>query len=229
MWTRIRSAPDDPIILTELLESYWSPIYVFLRRSGYSEHEAEDLTQAFITDRLLKPNLYRGADRGKGRFRNYVLKALKNYLIDLNRASRREPSTCSLDMLSAGHAGADAMMASGDGEPGLAFEQEWAITIFQGALDRLRAECEASGQQIHWQAFEIAHPEVSSPSIQPSKRPTNDEIAARINARDATHVSILLNTVRRKYKRILQALIVETLEDPAEYEAELDLLRRRLP
>jgi len=223
IWTRIRSAPDDPQLLTEVLETYWSPIHAFLRRTGYSEHEAEDLTQSFITDRLLQPKVYKNADSNKGRFRNYLLKSLKHYLIDRHRAGRHEPNTCSLDSLIVDH-----MESSQDDSPESAFEKQWAITVFQQALDRLQAKCESSDQHIHWQAFPLVHPEVVSPKVQPSPRPTNDQIAEKIGARDAAHVSILLNSIRRNFKKILHEVVVETLDDPTEFDSELALLRRRL-
>ena len=72
--------------LAKLCESYWHPLYSFLRRQGHATHDAEDLTQQFFA-RLLTMNTFASADQTKGRFRSFLLGALKNFVVDDYRRS----------------------------------------------------------------------------------------------------------------------------------------------
>ena len=84
-WTLIAHARDGHG-LAELLERYWSPIYAYLRRSGKPEAEALDLTQGFLTSRLIEKHvLLDRADRDQGKFRSYLLTSLQNYVRDQHR------------------------------------------------------------------------------------------------------------------------------------------------
>ena len=67
--------------LEHLCAAYWYPLYAFVRRQGQSPHDAQDLTQAFFA-RLLARNFLADADPGKGRFRSFLLGALKHFLSD---------------------------------------------------------------------------------------------------------------------------------------------------
>ena len=78
---RRSSSPDYKNALASLCEAYWYPIYAYLRRHGYSAHDAEDRTQGFFTALIEKQGL-RQVDPEQGRFRSYLLGALKHYLAD---------------------------------------------------------------------------------------------------------------------------------------------------
>ncbi|MDQ3621923.1 MAG: hypothetical protein M3463_05455 [Verrucomicrobiota bacterium] len=86
--------------LAELCQTYWYPLYAYVRRRGYSAHDAEDLTQGFFA-RLLKLRSLAGVSREKGRFRAFLLASLKHYLADeRDRASAQKRDvrrTISLD------------------------------------------------------------------------------------------------------------------------------------
>src|ERR671925_607383 len=84
-WTVVLEAGDSTTAsadalsaLSELCQIYWRPVYVFLRRKGYGREDAQDLTQGFFTH-LIKNRGYTRADREKGRFRSFLLAALKNF------------------------------------------------------------------------------------------------------------------------------------------------------
>jgi RNA polymerase sigma-70 factor (ECF subfamily) len=83
-WTVVLAAsrtlsPESAAALERLCSSYWYPLYAFVRRSGYSPEDAEDLTQEFFA-RLLEHNWIAHADRHKGRFRSFLLMAMKRFL-----------------------------------------------------------------------------------------------------------------------------------------------------
>src|SRR5688572_13410724 len=86
LWSQVLLAadynsPDSAQALEKLCRAYWSPLYCYLRRDGRTSHEAEDLTQAFFA-RLLERNTLSKAASERGRFRNFLLSALKNFVIN---------------------------------------------------------------------------------------------------------------------------------------------------
>jgi len=97
-WTVVRQAADSQTpsqdalsALSELCQIYWRPVYIFLRRQGIAQHDAQDLTQSFFAD-LIKSRAYARADPMKGRFRSFLLGTLKHFLADArdhDRAQKR--------------------------------------------------------------------------------------------------------------------------------------------
>ena len=95
-WTMVLQAgdcdsPQREAVLAELLQAYWYPLYGFIRRQGYEAHAAEDLMQGFVA-RLLEKDSLRGVQQGRGRFRNFLLVSLRNYLasqVERSKAQKR--------------------------------------------------------------------------------------------------------------------------------------------
>src|SRR4029434_2262718 len=97
-WTVVRQAADSQTAsqhaqsaLSELCQIYWRPVYVFLRRHGIPEHDAQDLTQGFFAD-LIESRAYTRADPRKGRFRSFLVGTLKHFVAhapDSHRAHTR--------------------------------------------------------------------------------------------------------------------------------------------
>src|SRR5215468_11207135 len=106
-WTVVRQAADSQTesqhalsALSELCQIYWRPVYVFLRRQGIPQHDAQDLTQGFFTD-LIESRAYTRADPMKGRFRSFLLGTLKHFMAherDRNRAQKRGGGTVPVEL-----------------------------------------------------------------------------------------------------------------------------------
>src|SRR6266566_3234764 len=95
-WTVVRQAADSQTssehalaALSELCQIYWRPVYLFLRRQGIEQHDAEDLTQGFFAD-LIEDRAYARADPMKGRFRSFLLGTLKHFLADARDRERAQ-------------------------------------------------------------------------------------------------------------------------------------------
>lgn len=89
IWSLVLGAAGrDRASLEHLLRAYWSPVYAFIRRQGYSGHDASDLTQEFLTQVVLGRDLAARANPEKGRFRSFMKQALRNFLIDQHRLGR---------------------------------------------------------------------------------------------------------------------------------------------
>src|SRR5499427_10390103 len=160
--------------MAELCRIYWRPIYAYLRRSGYDTHDAQDLTQSFFQD-LLKNETLRRVSREKGRFRSFLLGALKRCLADeqtqrhtLKRGSAIQfISTDELDAEELHHLHADHEAA-----PDEILDVRWAGVVLERALEKVRAECAADGKS---EMFEALYPFLAGTKPQVSYQEMADQ------------------------------------------------------
>jgi RNA polymerase sigma-70 factor (ECF subfamily) len=140
-----RDAPGSQAAWEELYRSYWYPLYAFVRRSGKLPEEAADLTQDFFVDLMSKGSLAR-ADPQMGRFRSFLLGALKHKLSDHAREQRAEKrgglfQSVSLDVILREEGEARFLHQAGEnGIPEAIFDREWADAMVNRVLERLQRE-----------------------------------------------------------------------------------------
>src|SRR5512140_2753207 len=146
-WTVVLAAggtpsPESAAALERLCGSYWYPLYAFVRRSGYSPEDAEDLTQEFFA-RLLEHNWVAHADRHKGRFRSFLLMAMKRFLANewdkartLKRGGQVRLVPLQLDTAETRYSQEPADTCT----PEQLFEKQWALTLLESVLSRLRED-----------------------------------------------------------------------------------------
>src|SRR5215469_11536590 len=164
-WTVVRQAADSQTAsqhalsaLTELCQIYWRPVYVFLRRQGIPQHDAQDLTQGFFAD-LIESRAYSRADPMKGRFRSFLLGTLKHFVAharDRDRAQKRGGGTVPVELDEAAISEAEVYASrstyrSADG----VFEREWAASLARQTLDRLAQEYELGGKGALFEALKL--------------------------------------------------------------------------
>lgn len=212
------SASGNPRVLEQLLRIYWGPIYAYIRRSGRGRDEASELTQEFIAQAVLERDLISRADPQRGRFRTFLKSALRNFLVDQHRratSKTRAPETALL-----GGASLEDFEPSEEDDPSRAFERQWATTVLSSTLDRLEADCAGCGQERHWAAFRMA---VIEPAIGAGKgcgsaraAPALEEVARSVGAPGPDQVSSMIQTIRRKFRRMLTEVVSQTLENPGD-------------
>jgi len=206
--TRARDA------LETLCRAYWYPLYAFVRRLGHGPQDAEDLVQAFFAQCLQK-NYLGAADQAKGRFRSFLLIALKRFLAnawDKARTQKRGGAMppVSLDALTAeqryavepsDHLSADRL-----------FERRWALTLLENVLTRLRAEQVAAGRAVEFDALKD--------SLTGSGRETAyAELASRLGTSEGA-IKVAVHRLRRRYRELLEAEIANTVGSPTEVAEE---------
>lgn len=218
-------ASADPMALEELLGLYWGPIYAYIRRSGCTREEAADLAQEFVTQRIVAGALLDRADPVRGRFRTFVKTALKNFLIDQDRRRRAQRRSPAAGASIVRGLSLDAVEPREEDDPGRAFDRQWAATVLSNALARVQDACEKDGQAAHWTAFERT---VVRPALGRTEAPSLAELAAEAGEASPERISAMIQTVRRKFKRTLRAMIEETVADPAQAEDEVSVLREFL-
>lgn len=201
--------------LEKLCRAYWQPIYAFIRRQGYDAHDAQDLTQGFFA-RLLEKNSIAGADRARGRFRSFLLGALKHFLAnqwDKANAQKRGggQTLIPIDVASAetacGFEPADQVTAE------KAFERRWALTLLDQVLRRLRQEQVDEGKE---HLFE----QLKQTLTEASRSVPYADIATRLGTSEGA-IKVAVHRLRQRYRELLRAEIANTVARPEEVEDEI--------
>ncbi len=204
-----------------LCQSYWYPIYAFVRRFGKSPHDAQDLTQGFFAD-ILEKRVIGKADPARGRFRSFLLATLRNYLGNewqKDTAAKRGGNTApiSLDAVLAEQRFAIEPVTTDD--PSSIYERAWAVSVIELALDRLAHEQAEAGKAAE---FEKLRPFLAG-GHENSYADLSGELATTEGA-----LRVVVHRLRQRYRELLRATIAETVEDPSDAEAELEHLRHVL-
>ena len=209
------TSPEAAAALAGLCQAYWYPLYAFVRRQGHSPHDAQDLTQEFFA-RLLAKNYLADVDRAKGRFRSFLLAAMKNFLAnewDRARAQKRGggDTVLSLDATAAesryalepaDHASADKL-----------YDRRWALTLLDRAIGRLRDEFARDDKAALFDELKFA---LTGDKADAS----HATVAARLGMTEGA-VKVAAHRLRKRYRELLRAEIAETVATPAEVEEEL--------
>lgn len=224
-WTLIDGARADRAGLEKLLRQYWSPVYAAIRRQGYGSHDASDLTQEFMSQVVIGRDLVGRADATRGRFRSFLKQSLRNFLIDRSRARKRPEGDHPAHLSTGSEEGGGAPEPAAPEIAADTFDREWAAAVIEVTLQRLEEACREDDMEPHWQAFRL---NVVGPTLRKTKALSMDELATTIGATDGTQASNMLQTVKRRFKRLLREVVSETVSDPAEVEQELALLRTSL-
>ncbi len=204
--------------LEKLCTAYWHPIYAFVRRQGHSPADAQDLTQEFFA-RLLQKNFFGAADRSKGKFRSFLLSALKHFLAnewDKARAQKRGGGAVPLSIDASLAETAYRVEPVENVTPEKLFERRWALTLLNAVLGRLRSEFEKEGKLGQFEALKgtLAGERRSVPY---------GEIAARLEMSEGA-VKVAVHRLRQRYRVLLRDEIAQTVTGPEEVEAEIRAL-----
>jgi RNA polymerase sigma-70 factor (ECF subfamily) len=159
-WSLVVSAGDRKSAradeaLASLCADYWPPLYAYIRRSGHSLHAAQDLTQEFFA-RLLEKNYVQSADPERGRFRSFLLGAVKHFLSNHKQAARAQKRGGGQPLLSLDFRSAEAayQLEPADSQtPDRLFEQQWALLLLDRILQR-GGRFAAAGMQ-HWEVLRV--------------------------------------------------------------------------
>lgn len=212
---REQQSPQSSEALETLCRNYWYPLYAYVRRQGRNPHDAEDLTQAFFA-RLLERNYLAEVDQAKGKFRSFLIAALKHFLAnEWDRANAQKrgggKTVLSIDREVAENTykfePADTLTAD------KVFERRWAMTLLDRTLQRLAAEYETDGKG---QLFE----ELKSTITGDSGGTAYTIIAKRLGSSEGA-IKVAAHRLRQSYREVLRAEIAETVSNREELEEEL--------
>ena len=211
---RGKASPEASEALEALCRQYWPPLYAYVRHRGNSAHDAQDLTQAFFA-RLLEKEWLADVDREKGRFRSFLLMALKRFLANEWDRSRAQKRGGAVEVISL-----DAQAAERIPIPELSampseflFEKRWALTVLENVMRRLREEHETAGR--------LAEYERLKPCLTAERGGIGyDEIAIDLHMEPASARSAV-HRLRKRFREVFREEVAATVADPADVEDEM--------
>ena len=212
---REKGSPQSAEALEKLCRAYWYPLYAYIRRLGHSPADAEDLTQEFFA-RLLQKDYLQAVAREKGRFRTFLLVALKRFLAnewDRARAGKRGGGVACLSL--------DVALAEGKYriEPveeltaERIYERRWALTLLDQTMSRLREECVVAGKTAEFdrlKGFLTAEQEAMNYA---------DAVAALGLSEGAARVAV--HRLRRRFREVFREEIAHTVDRPGDTDDEV--------
>ncbi len=226
-WTVVLAAggtpsPESAVALEHLCQAYWYPLYAFVRRSGHSPPDAQDLAQEFFA-RLLEHNWIAHADRHKGRFRSFLLMAMRRFLAkewDKVRTLKRGGHVQFLPLQLDTAEGRYTREPADTRTPEHVFEKQWALTLLESVLNRMRGHYAQEGKGTLFHALEPCL--IGSRESQPYAM-----LAAQLGMTEGA-VKMAVCRLRERYRECLKEEIGRTVASPAEVDEELRHLFRVL-
>jgi RNA polymerase sigma-70 factor (ECF subfamily) len=220
MWFMVKGAantasPQSHESLESLCRAYWEPIYAFIRRTGKTQHDAEDLTQRFFMH-LFEDNRLRYAKPEKGKFRFFLQQSIKNFLIDDWRRKPAPERQGRMIEVDAEQGENRYQLERADQlDPEKIFQRVWARKVLELAMARLKAEYEASQNNAlfsHLQSF----------------LPGNEPICSRAEAAQRLGMTVgALDTsfhrIKKRYKEMLRQEVAATLDEPSKKDVDKEL------
>jgi RNA polymerase sigma-70 factor (ECF subfamily) len=205
--------------LAELCRIYWQPLYLYLRRRGFDQYDAQDLVQGFFAD-LIRKRSYLDADQEKGRFRTFLVGALNHYVghaQERERAQKRggQATRVPIDEAELVQAEANAVAASLPSEQ--LYEHEWAAALLRRALARLEQECAISGKGT---LFAGLKPHLTA------NGEANYQALSEQLGRAVSTLRSDVGRLRARYREILRDEVASTVAQASQVDEELRYLRQ---
>jgi hypothetical protein len=207
-------------LVSLLLKKYWKPVYCYLRQKGYDNEKAKDLTQGFFHEVVLGRALIQKADQSKGRFRTFLLAALRRYLISVREyetAQKRIPQhkLVSLDLIDQYKLSESISKST----PEDAFNYAWASSLVEQVLHEVETACRDHGQTVYWLVFQSR---ILQPIMERTKPPSLGEICKKYGIEDGIKASSMILTVKRRFRATLKKCLRNSVTSD---EEEIDELR----
>lgn len=208
--------------LEKLCRAYWLPIYGYLRRRGHAPADAEDYTQGFFAY-LLESDFLDRPDPAKGRFRGYLIGALKHFLAGEHKRAATLKRGGGAEFIDLSAVGAEQEFLATDQpqlDPAAAYEASWALTVFARALQRLEDEQTAAGRARQFGVLK------NYLSATPSRG--DYDTAARELDTTRANVAVWIFRLNRRYAELVRLEVAASVVDPAEVKHEMRHLLQAL-
>ncbi len=219
-WSLVLAAKPDEVdqsaarkALEELCRAYWYPIYAFVRFRGYSSDDAQDLTQSFFT-RIIKTGGFTSVDPTRGRFRSYLLGAMKHFLANewhRSRAQKRGGGVTIIELDALDPEARYALEPVEACDPDAGFDREWALQSTARAMDKLRAEAEAKDRV---ELFEALKGSLIGDEGDRGKTASSFGMTAGA-------LKVAVHRLRKRYRDHLRSIVAETVSDQSDLDDEM--------
>jgi RNA polymerase sigma-70 factor (ECF subfamily) len=201
--------------LAHLCKTYWYPLYAYARRRGCSPHDAQDMTQEFFA-RLLAGNWVAKADQQRGRFRSFLLSAMKHFMANEWNKTQTQKRGGGQSILPLDDDSAEnryQLEREEKAAPESRFEQEWAVTLLERALSRLEEEYRRAKKQAWMEAMR--------PALTTDRGALDyPDLAHKLGVTE-TAARMAVHRLRQRYRQLIRAEVASTVASPEEVEAEM--------
>lgn len=204
-------SPEAAAALEKLFRTYWYPLYVFVRRKGYTHEEASDSTQSFIA-RFLEKNYLHSVDAKYGKFRTFLLTSLTHFLAnewDRSQAQRRGGGCQIFSLDSVSGEERYRLEPVDEATPSTIFERRWAQAVMAQVLDRLAAETNA-----------VRFESLKGFLLEDKGAVSYGEVASRLGMSIPAVTSAIFR-MRARFRAILYEEIAKTVDSPEMVEEEI--------
>ncbi len=223
-WTEILEAqsedePDRLAALGVLLGRYWKPVFCYLRSRGHDREAAKDMTQRFFQEVLLGRGLVQRADRAKGRFRTFLLRALEQYAVDVRRAEtakRRMPEggLVSLEEIDWLNVPEPIHCRT----PAEVFDYAWASALLDHVLAEVEEGCRETGNHVHWDIF---RERILQPILHNTEPPSIPQLCKKYRIPERARASHMILTVKRRFRVTLRRHVRQMVDSEEETDEEM--------
>jgi RNA polymerase sigma-70 factor (ECF subfamily) len=219
-WSLVLHAREDSAgahaALSTLCRDYWYPLYAYVRRQGSSPHDAQDLTQEFFA-RLIEKGWLDAVVRERGRFRSFLLAAMKHFLANERDKAQAQKRGGGVVWLSIDDATAEGRYREEPIDTATAeklFERRWACTLLEQVLARLREEMVEAGKGAQFEMLK---------GFLAGEKSRHAEIAAQLGMTEGA-VKVAVHRLRDRYRALIRTEIAQTVAHPSEIDDELQHL-----
>jgi RNA polymerase sigma-70 factor (ECF subfamily) len=222
-WSVVLAAQDEESpgatdALAQLCQTYWYPLYAYIRRRGHEPHDAQDLTQEFFAQ-LLEKNILKAVQQERGKFRWFLLSAVKRFLAnEWHRAQAAKrgggQNLVSLDEETA--EGRYRYEVADHSSPEKLFDQSWAMTLLEQTQARLQREYVDGGRGQVFDQLKIF--------LSGDRAPISHAEAGALLGINEGAVKVAVHRLRQRYRDCLREQIAQTVSTPAEVEEEIQQL-----
>lgn len=212
---RDQASPQAEEALERLCRAYWCPLYAFVRRQGYRPHDAQDLTQEFLA-RLVHKDYLHPVEQGKGRFRTFLLVAMKRFLADARDRARAQKRGGGIAPVSLDAASAERryqLEGVDEWTPEKLYERHWALTLLDRAMSRLRQEFATAGKAEEFDCLKVF-------LAQEKGAVPHADMARQLGVSEGA-VRVAVHRLRRRYRDLFHEEIAHTVGNPQEIEEEV--------
>lgn len=227
-WTLVsRSRGSDTqakAALSELCEAYYAPVVAFLRRDGRAEDVARELAHDFFA-KLLTGGAIEGADPLRGRFRSYLLAALKRFAADqrdrAHAAKRGGGQVHAVIEAESEKTGAGLQIADERLEaPDAAFDRQWALTVLARSMAALETTMCDEGKLAH---FDVLKPWLTADADAAPQSEAAEKLGISVEA-----VKVAVHRLRKRFRDAVKTEIAQTVGDAGSVSEELGALMAAL-
>ena len=206
---------DARAALGKLCQTYWYPLYAYVRRRGHSPEDAQDLTQEFFAQLLERKSLAK-ADPNLGRFRSFLLATMNHFLANAWQKAQAKKRGSGRELLSLDWAAAEDrfdLEPADHAAPDRIFEKQWALTLLGEVLNRLEREYQSAGKADWFVALKQ-----TLLGVRESQPYT--ELATRLGSSESA-VKVAVHRMRKRYRELVREEIAGTLNGSQEVESEM--------